>query len=82
MIDYSYILSKKFRNDEWTLNGDDYANLVWLSDSPKPTQNELDALWQVVLAEDETEKENVENRKKTLLDKLGITQEEARLLLS
>ena len=29
----------------WTLNGDDYAGLTWLDDSPKPTQAELDAGW-------------------------------------
>jgi hypothetical protein len=29
----------------WTLNGDDYAGLTWLDDSPKPTQAELDAAW-------------------------------------
>lgn len=81
MIDYSYILSKKFKDDEWTLNGDDYANLVWLSDSPKPTQIELDSLWPIVLQEVQTEKENAENRKKALLEKLGITEDEAKLLL-
>jgi hypothetical protein len=29
----------------WTLNGDDYAGLTWLDDSPKPTKKELDAAW-------------------------------------
>jgi len=26
---------------EWTLNGDDYAGLTWLSDTPKPTEQEI-----------------------------------------
>ena len=26
---------------EWSLNGDDYAGLVWLSDDPKPTEEEV-----------------------------------------
>jgi hypothetical protein len=55
MIDYTLILRKRY-SAEWTLNGDDYANLVWLSDSPKPTKQELDALWQSVLDEVEEEK--------------------------
>ena len=27
--------------EEWTLDGDDYAGLTWLSDTPKPTEQEL-----------------------------------------
>lgn len=45
MIDYSLILSKKFSLDVWSLNGDNYEGLEWMSDTPKPTQAELDALW-------------------------------------
>ncbi len=45
MIDYSLILATKYPGTEWTLNGDTYDGLVWLSDTPKPTQAELDALW-------------------------------------
>jgi len=26
---------------EWTLDGDDYAGLTWLSDTPKPTEQEI-----------------------------------------
>jgi hypothetical protein len=26
---------------QWSLNGDDYAGLVWLDDSPMPTQEEI-----------------------------------------
>ena len=45
MIDYTLILNVKYANSEWSLNGDTYDGLVWLSDTPKPTQAELDALW-------------------------------------
>lgn len=45
MIDYPLILTSNFPEAEWTLNGDDYDGLTWLSDTPKPTQAELDALW-------------------------------------
>jgi len=27
--------------EEWTLDGDDYAGLTWLSDTPKPTEQEI-----------------------------------------
>ena len=31
--------------EEWTLNGDDYSGLTWLSDTPKPTEAQLVAAW-------------------------------------
>ena len=43
--DYPAILSAKYSGSTWTLDGDTYDGLVWLSDTPKPTQAELDALW-------------------------------------
>jgi hypothetical protein len=44
MINYAQILSINYSTSEWTLNGDSYDGLTWLSDTPKPTQAELDAL--------------------------------------
>jgi hypothetical protein len=44
-MDIAAILSAKYSGAEWTLDGDDYAGLTWLSDSPKPTEKELAALW-------------------------------------
>jgi len=45
MPDYSLILSINYPTSEWTLDGNFYNGLTWLSDTPKPTQAELDALW-------------------------------------
>ena len=45
MIDYAQILSVNYDRSQWTLYGDSYDGLTWLSDTPKPTQAELDALW-------------------------------------
>ena len=45
MIDYAKILSTKYVGSQWSLNGDNYDGLTWFSDTPKPTQAELDALW-------------------------------------
>jgi hypothetical protein len=81
MIDYTQILNRRF-NDEWTLNGDDYAGLTWLSDTPKPSKKTLDALWLEVSAEIEAEKNAKSNAKAELLARLGITAEEAKILLS
>ena len=45
MIDYSAILSLNYPGTQWTLDGNSYDGLNWLDSSPKPTQEELDALW-------------------------------------
>jgi hypothetical protein len=43
--DYAIILVNKYPYTQWSLNGEDYDGLVWLEESPQPTQAELDALW-------------------------------------
>jgi uncharacterized protein (DUF1800 family) len=47
---YAKILTYKYKNTEWALDGDDYEGLVWLSDTTKPTKAELDAQWDEVQA--------------------------------
>lgn len=32
-------------NEQWTLDGDEYAGLTWLSETVKPTEAELIAAW-------------------------------------
>lgn len=45
MIDYTAILILNYPGAQWTLNGDSYEGLDWYDSTPKPTQEELDALW-------------------------------------
>jgi hypothetical protein len=45
MTDYAAVLSANYPGSQWTLNNNDYATLQWLSDTPKPTQAQLDAAW-------------------------------------
>jgi hypothetical protein len=45
MIDYSAVLTFLYPDSEWTLNGDSYDGLTWLSDSPKPTKKSLEDAW-------------------------------------
>ena len=47
-IDYTAILSANYVGKQWTMNGDDYDGLIWLDETPKPTQAELDAQWPTV----------------------------------
>ena len=31
-----------YSGSEWSMSNEDYSTLVWLSDTPKPTQKDLD----------------------------------------
>jgi len=63
MTDYAAVLSENYPGTKWTMDGDNYDGLTWLSDTPKPTQEELDAAWPQVQyqqqrAEIETQRRN------------------------
>lgn len=49
MIDYSLILCTNYAGKQWSV-GDTYDSLLWLDESPKPTQAELDSQWNAVQA--------------------------------
>lgn len=48
MTDYVVVLNENYPNDEWVIRGNTYEGLTWLSDSPKPSQQELDDAWPAV----------------------------------
>ena len=48
MTDYAAVLTANYPDALWTLDGDSYDGLTWLSDTPKPSQQELDAAWPAV----------------------------------
>ena len=77
-MDIAAILLRKF-DAEWTLNGDNYTGLTWLSDTPKPTKKALEALWPDVKAEIAAEAQaKVDARSSAVakLQALGLTVEE------
>jgi len=41
MTNIGLTLAHSHPGSEWTLDGDDYAGLTWLSDTPKPTEQEI-----------------------------------------
>ena len=43
-------------SEEWTLNGDDYSGLTWLSDTTKPTEKELETAYPLAVAAKEDKK--------------------------
>lgn len=80
MIDYLLILSTKYADQAWSLNGDSYDGLTWLSDTTQPTQSELDALWPLVQQEIADKKTAKEQAKASALTKLGLTADEIAAL--
>ena len=79
--DYGAVLTANYPGTIWTLNGDTYDGLTWLDDTPQPTQAELDSLWDSTVAMIEQEKIDRQAARQALLDRLGITADEARMLL-
>jgi hypothetical protein len=77
------ILLLKFPNDEWTLTGEDYEGLTWLSDTPKPTKKQLEDLSVDVAKEIEASakaKADAKTSAKAKLAALGLTEAEIAAL--
>ena len=81
-MDIGTILELKYPGSEWTLDGDSYEGLTWLSDSPKPTQEELEDLWDEVKAEIQAKAQAKIDAKSSAISKLqalGLTVEEVQV---
>lgn len=82
MTDYAAVLTDNYSDAEWTLDGDTYDGLTWLSDSPKPSQADLDAAWPAVqqaradaVAADEAARQSAIDK----LAALGLSVDEIRV---
>jgi hypothetical protein len=85
MIDYVAILIRRYKGEEWSLNGEEYEGLTWHSNTTKPSKQELDNLWESVQEEIEEEKIAKQTAKELSLQKLealGLTIEEIKTLLN
>lgn len=84
MIDYSAILIRHYQGSEWVLEGEEYEGLTWLSDTLKPTKEDLDALWDETFQMIESEKQikiNVRESAKAKLAALGLTEAEINAII-
>ena len=75
-MDIAQILTRRYAGAEWTLNGDDYLGLTWLSESTKPTKKFLDKLWPEIQAEIAAEAKAKDDAKASAIAKLetlGLT---------
>jgi len=82
VTDYAAVLSENYPDAIWELNGDAYDGLTWLSDSPKPTQAELDAAWPAVQQAKTNAVAAEEATRQSAVDKLaalGLTVDEIRV---
>jgi hypothetical protein len=76
------ILSNKYSGSEWSLVGEDYSGLQWLSDTTKPTEEELADLWpevQAELAAKAQAKIDAKSSAIAKLEALGLTVEEVEV---
>jgi hypothetical protein len=81
-IDIVKALNSLKPGKEWTLSGDDYADLVWLSTGNAPTLAEIEAEIAALPAKEAAAELAKATEKAALLARLGITDDEAKLLLS
>jgi hypothetical protein len=70
-------------NAEYSLINNDYSTIKWdVLEGEAPTQAEVDAAIEEVKADEIVQAKAKADAKADLLDRLGITAEEAQLLLS
>jgi hypothetical protein len=84
MIDYIQILTINYVGKEWSMIGNSYQGLTWLDSSPKPTQAELDALWESTQTAVASKEQAAIDAKASALAKLtalGLTQDEVKALI-
>jgi len=62
MTDYAAVLSAIRPGAQWSINANDYAQLEWLDDSPKPTKKTLDDAWPQVQYEREVARVQADRR--------------------
>ena len=83
-MDYLNLAIQKLKpNSEYVYFGDDYSTINWIVlEGNAPTQAQIDDAIEQVKAEEANQIETNAAAKAALLDRLGITADEAKLLLS
>jgi hypothetical protein len=68
---------------EFSFTGDDYSTINWIVlEGDAPTQTEIDSVIEQIKADEIIKAEAKSEAKAELLERLGITEDEAKLLLS
>lgn len=82
-MDIAAILTLRYSDSEWILDGENYEGLTWLSSTVKPTKKELQDLWPEVEAEIQAKQQAKIDAKASLiakLESLGLTEAEIAAL--
>jgi hypothetical protein len=70
-------------NAQFVITDDDYSTIVWHElDGDAPTQKEIDVAMKQIKLNEAAEAKAQAEAKAALLDRLGITEDEAKLLLA
>ena len=69
-MDYTEILSRRYKGKQWHLVGNNYDGLTWLDESTKPTKTKLDSFWAEVETEIANETAAKLAARQAVLDKL------------
>jgi hypothetical protein len=81
--DLAKAINKLKPNAEFSFTDDDYSTIKWdVLDGDAPTQKEIDAAIKEIKADEAQAEATKATAKAALLSRLGITAEEAVLLLS
>jgi hypothetical protein len=79
MTDYIAVLQANYLGAQWSLSGNDYDTLEWYDDTPKPSQQQLDAAWPAVQQAQADAVAAREAARQSAIDKLaalGLTVDE------
>ena len=81
MANGAQVLSMLCPAGGWILTGDDFENITWVDDRPRCTKTQFEAGFAQYDAWKAEQDATKVATKQALLDKLGITEDEAALLL-
>lgn len=83
MKDYLVAAIRKLKPDsEFTISNEDYSTIIWhVLEGQAPTQAQIDAAIDQVKADEAQAEIEMSSAKAALLERLGITADEAKLLL-
>lgn len=83
MADLAKAIRKLKPTAEFSFTDDDYNTIKWdVLEGDAPTKKEIDVAIKQIEADELTEAATKAAAKSALLDRLGITEDEAKLLLS
>ncbi len=76
-MNISKVLETMFKDEQWSVSDNNYDNLIWHSESKKPTKKQLETMWQEI----EQNEITLKQLKLDAYKKLGLTDEEIAAII-